>query len=290
MNSNFFGEKHGKNGRDQHFSVLSYYLKRAALKELISNTTDIVNIINTSQLSSNFHRRLETKDEIEVKAYLLNPISNQKLIKKTREIKNIKSFYNLQNFKIEDEYFINSTIYTDLSEYVDPLFLDSVVYSEKEITKCVATQNYQFENVNIERNLKQKREAIQIMLRKTSKSPSRTKILKSLIETEKDSKRNLSKKLSLMSNEPSTSKQAEENEKPEYCSLFCKNCTVNPTYTVIQLNAVTNNRRLIGQKKLIDELMKHNHPSSRKINNEFRDTEQSKLELLEHYKYAHNLF
>ena len=28
VSSNYFGEKHGKFGRDQHFSVISYYLRR----------------------------------------------------------------------------------------------------------------------------------------------------------------------------------------------------------------------------------------------------------------------
>ena len=93
-----------------------------------------------------------------------------------------------------------------------------------------------------------------------------------------------------MTNKPSTSRQAETNEKPEYCSLSWMNCTAKPIYSVIELNTINNNKRLVGQKKLIDELMRHNHPSSRKINNEFRDTEQSKLELLEHYRYSHNLF
>ena len=38
VNVNYFCEKHGKFARDQHFSVISYYLKRAALKEEIKGS------------------------------------------------------------------------------------------------------------------------------------------------------------------------------------------------------------------------------------------------------------
>jgi hypothetical protein len=289
VNLNFFGEKHGKNGRDQHFSIISYYLKRAALKELISNTTDIVNIINSSQLKSNIYRRFEEKDEIEVNAYLLNPTNNQKFINKTREINNLKNFYNLQNVKINNNFYLNSTVYSDNTEFVDPIFLDSVIDKTVDTIKLNSKESDFSEKLNIEGNLKQKRERIEIMLRTTSKSPSPTKVT---INTKKIANvSSFASKIASISNSgPLTSRQAAENEKPNYCNFICQNCTIKTLYTVNEINTINHNKRLVGQKKLIAELANHGHPSSRKIKDEFRNTEQSKSELLDHYRYAHNLY
>jgi len=148
VSSNYFGEKHGKFGRDQHFSVISYFLRKETYKNLIANTNDIANAINSYQNQSNIYRRTQLKEDIEVFAFVLNPNVNETYKKKTRLIHDLTSFYNLQNIKIDNEYFLNSTVYSDLNDFIDPRFLNSVIDEER------ANVNYQGPSVFEEEPLK----------------------------------------------------------------------------------------------------------------------------------------
>jgi hypothetical protein len=105
VNSNYLGEKHGKLARDQHFSIISYYLRRETLKNHIANTTDIAKAINSSQFQSNLYRRTQFQHDQEVFAFVLNPNVNEIYRKNTRMIQDITSFYNLQNIEIDNEFF-----------------------------------------------------------------------------------------------------------------------------------------------------------------------------------------
>jgi hypothetical protein len=55
------------------------------------------------------------------------------------------------------------------------------------------------------------------------------------------------------------------------------------------LNTKNGNKNLVGQIQLNEELFNHNHPKSRKLNKAYRTTEQARTELIEHYKFAHDL-
>lgn len=77
VNSNYLGEKHGKFGRDQHFGVISYFLRKETFKKTIANTTDIANAINSYQNQSNDFRRTQLKEDLEVFAFVLNPNVNE---------------------------------------------------------------------------------------------------------------------------------------------------------------------------------------------------------------------
>ena len=63
--------------------------------------------------------------------------------------------------------------------------------------------------------------------------------------------------------------------------LECKGCKIkrNLNFELISTISVT---------KIVEELVKHGHPSSRKINNKFRVKEQAIKELKEHYNKFHN--
>lgn len=58
VNLNFFGEKHGKNARDTHFSCLSLFVKNESLVTPIKNTGDIIIAIHNRQVISNRSRAL----------------------------------------------------------------------------------------------------------------------------------------------------------------------------------------------------------------------------------------
>ena len=57
VNFNFFGDKHGKNVRDLHFSHISKYVADESLERKIESSQDIVNAINKRIQSSNENKQ-----------------------------------------------------------------------------------------------------------------------------------------------------------------------------------------------------------------------------------------
>lgn len=294
VNSNYLGEKHGKFSRDQHFSIISYYLRKESFKNFIANTTDIANAINSCQNQSNLFRRSQLKNDFEVFAFVFNPNPNERYTKKTRLIQNLTSFYNLQNIVIENEYFLNSTVYSDLKDFIDIRFLNSVIDEERSIVNFQCNQVIVEDELNIDSYLKQKRQTIEILLKSVTKNPSRTVSTNSTNQNTETNQINLIETSTITTTDiPTSSNQNSEanfNSTPIFCNNNCRNCTILPTFSVEQLKTVNGNKRLIGQLKLNEELSIHGHPKSRKMTNgKFRNTEQALLEILEHYKHFHNL-
>ncbi len=89
-------------------------------------------------------------------------------------IHDITSFYNLQNIEIDNEYFLNSTVYSDLSDFIDPRFLNSVIDQERSIINYQGRQVIEEEPLNIDSYLKHKRQTIEILLNSVQKTPSRS--------------------------------------------------------------------------------------------------------------------
>ena len=50
---NFFGDQHGKNARDAHFSNISKFVKDMSMKKQLKTTQDVVDAINIGQEKSN---------------------------------------------------------------------------------------------------------------------------------------------------------------------------------------------------------------------------------------------
>lgn len=53
VNLNFFGDKHGKNNRDAHFSNLSRFVHAESLVKRLVSSQDIVDAIQKRQLIAN---------------------------------------------------------------------------------------------------------------------------------------------------------------------------------------------------------------------------------------------
>jgi hypothetical protein len=49
------------------------------------------------------------------------------------------------------------------------------------------------------------------------------------------------------------------------------------------------NLKLLTQKEICSEIVKHGHPCYRMINKKVRSTLETREELAQHYKYAHNV-
>ena len=80
-------------------------------------------------------------------------------------------------------------------------------------------------------------------------------------------------------------------EKPIFCFHKCKNtlerCSAEPLYTLAQLF----DEKLVNKRSLEDELQRHGHPTSRIMpkTKRQRKIEEGKLELINHYRYVHDL-
>ncbi len=155
------------------------------------------------------------------------------------------------------------------------------------------------ETLNIDSYLKHKRQTIEIFLQSVTRIPSRSVSINNINSlADNINPRMPERSLSFSTNIPSTSYQSESmvnlasSIEPIFCnSMWLWGCKVLPLYSIEQLRTLNGNRRLVGQLKLNEELSKHVHPKSRKMsNNKLRNTEQTFQELLEHYKFFHNLF
>ncbi len=56
MSLNFFGESHGKNARDQHFSSISKILEQASFKKRLHCSDEIVQVVREIQDTINITR------------------------------------------------------------------------------------------------------------------------------------------------------------------------------------------------------------------------------------------
>lgn len=62
---NFFGEKHGKSSRDQHFSIISTFLRNAEITKQLKSTKDVIDALNIEQEKSNQTRKSSKLDIIQ---------------------------------------------------------------------------------------------------------------------------------------------------------------------------------------------------------------------------------
>ncbi|CAF0939039.1 unnamed protein product [Brachionus calyciflorus] len=99
---NIFGEKHGKNRRDQHFSVISNFVRQASLEKMLCSSQDIVDAIHKQQSLSNEYRKKRNLGPILTYAFIIEP--NTQIIGNFRMVENISSYY----------YFFYDEKFTDL--------------------------------------------------------------------------------------------------------------------------------------------------------------------------------
>ena len=62
---NWFGEKHGKSSRDQHFSIISVFLKNAEMTKQLKSTNDVIIALKHEQEKSNEIRLSNKLDKIQ---------------------------------------------------------------------------------------------------------------------------------------------------------------------------------------------------------------------------------
>ena len=91
VNWNLFGEKHGKNARDQHFSAISHFIKCESMVKRLRSSKDIVDAIYNRQILANRNRIRLKLDPI------LFWVGKFHIPIVVRIIPNIRHYYNFQN-------------------------------------------------------------------------------------------------------------------------------------------------------------------------------------------------
>jgi hypothetical protein len=253
VNLNFFAEKHGKSGRDQHFSALSKYIEQENNVNKISDIDSLVKCLKVRQELTNSNRKNLRQDPILLEVLRFPPkLTNQKIKRNFREIADISCYYNLQNIRSGQGFELKSSIFSDL----DKLLSIQSIYDHEKILSIKAKKDNQPAQLGISIDyLKNKR------------------IFLEFLQLESSQDENL---------QPGVV----NGNKPKFCEEKCKNCNSKCTFSIFDLN----NNKKINQAKIQTELKNHYHPSSRLIKKNIqRSTEQARLELIEHYKYKHNI-
>ncbi|CAF0809146.1 unnamed protein product [Brachionus calyciflorus] len=119
---NFFCEKHGKNGRDQHFSVVGNFLKQESLVKKLTCSEDIANAIDKHQKLSNIRRDNLRLPPVLTKAYVLRKENIISQIRSFRFVKNIRCYY---NFFTDKNFTMKSTILSDLRNSIEIKYKDN---------------------------------------------------------------------------------------------------------------------------------------------------------------------
>ena len=112
---NMFVEHHGKSSRDQHFSILSMFLKQESFLRKLTSSNDIVSAINNQQQLSNKQREKLGLESI-VTIPLVHRYKNDKHTN-LKIIQNLKSYY---NFFSNKNFILSSVVITDL---LDPIII-----------------------------------------------------------------------------------------------------------------------------------------------------------------------
>jgi hypothetical protein len=270
---NFFGERHGKNSRDQHFSLIQNFVNQESLVKKLTCSHDIVDAIERHQKIANQKLIRKKYGSINTNAFVVSREAG--LDRNVRTIENLLIHYNFNNFN--NEGIMRSSLFSDLEKNLNVPFTDSAFNAKKR--KNQDQENYEEQEEEGEEELNEKK-----------------------IEEVKVDAKNIAKKKrkieSLLGDDPSefllSSQQKMEahefllnsKESLDFCNKHCKTlCNgtnkVKMKFTIDQLN------NTLCHNEIIAELFKHGHPKSRKINGINRNKDQSIAELKIHYLNHH---
>jgi hypothetical protein len=252
VNWNFFVEKHGKNQRDQHFSVVSKYIRQETFIRKLYDSADLVETIKKRQDDSNEYRLENEKDEINV---IAAEVRWQQLEKRTGlflKIPNIESLYNLRT--IGEQFQIKTSIYSD------ELFLYD--FGQLEKSKKIVLKD------------KTERQVVEdtfVSIEHLRDKQKNAELLKGVQQN------------AILCKHGNKFKSIHEKFKNIFQFNFkkvCQNCNVRVRYNVSVIS-------FLNQQDTNEELFKHGHGKCRKVNNKTLNTEERKKELKEHYEKYH---
>lgn len=252
---NFFCEKHGKNGRDQHFSLVSNFIKQESLVKKLTCSKDIVDAINKHQVLSNEHRHNLKKQPIFTRALVLEKENLRNSSRFFRKIKNIRLYY---NFYSDSTFNLKSTILSDLRESKNIIYNDKFEHSENEQENM--TEECVEKNLNL--NFFSKK------ISNLKKLLGDSNIRSIQIHTEKEF----------------LIDEIEENV--DSCTKKCRDCKIPVKF---QIKTLLKEKNQIKLQDVQQELADHHHSKFKKIGiqRKNRNKNETIKELIRHYQENH---
>ena len=249
MNINFHAEKHGKSHLDQHFSVVSHYLKMENFQRKINCSQDIVDIINSRQEVSNLERIKAKQNRIEIKCFKLNPqIAKQtKHLKKSQiVVQNMRSYY---NFTSKKEW--------DIDTKRTKLIIESTIFSDLELKiklgeAKIKMKDYKFKYEGEKMAPKKKINLASYIDKK------RRRIERQNNDIEIDANLVVNRDIGTSDNNISIFLNQKNIKRFCFCNNACEECLVTSKYRFNDINEM-------NQQEVNEELSKHGHPKSRDI-------------------------
>jgi hypothetical protein len=265
---NYFCEKHGKSSRDQHFSVVSHFIRKESMIRRLTSSQDICDAIERQQAITNSKNalisRLSNKNdklrrhdfkEIITKLFVIPQLPDS-VLKKSLYVIGIKSFY---NFFTDNHFVLKSRLMSD-------------------------GNNYTLVQVHA---IKEKNEPLAINQNKKSDKiePVFASSLIRRINKWNELQRNSIRKDSSCSEDSSSSEDVPiELEHLNFCTKKCEECHIAPKFRMDDFK----NLKLF---QINEELKLHGHPKSRqiKIKNKIKNRNiiTAKKELFTHYQKYH---
>ncbi len=267
---NFFCEKHGKNSRDQHFSVVSNFLQQESMIKKLSSSQDICDAIEKRQVLANLNNarisslqkssepRKEFK-QVQTRSFVVPIHETSTVIHNHLRVCNLKRFY---NFYTDDDSFILKTHY--MSDQTEFQIVQATCKNSSGVIK-----------------INQKRDRIEPVVF-SSKYISQKMLNWRIMQR---SKSNI-----ITVSQISSDNRYSDNDQREFsynhCKSKCTGCLIKCLYRLSEINSKNYN---LTQAQIINELHAHGHPKSRlnRITRSNRTLAQAKIELYNHYLSHH---
>ena len=265
---NLFCEKHGKNSRDQHFSVVSNFIQQETFVKKLTSSQDICDAIEKHQNFANIDKervnllqKQNTKkfEKVYTKAYVIPEHCSQQYNSLTLTVQGLRQYYNFftdRTFRLKTHFMSDQENSTTLEPKIASEIINMGINSTRDLVEPITVQtSYLFTKM---RNWK-------IMQR-----PERTQLNNSEILSD-NSLNNTSINSYL------------------FCIEYkCSRCKSNCKFRLSELNK---SNSLLTQLQVNDELKAHGHPKSRKnIDRSNRTLAQAKEELKNHYLTYHSSY
>ena len=261
---NLFCEKHGKNSRDQHFSVVSNFIQQESFVEKLTSSQDICDAIEKHQLFANLdNERINSLQKLTTKgfkktfteAYVIPEHSTPNYTSFTMTVESLRQYY---NFFTDSSFHLKTYLMSDQDISIR---LDSKIASE-----------------NLALNLNPSNDMVEPIIVQSTYLKKKIQNWK-IMQRERNNKLNNSEILS------DDSFNSSNINNYEFCIEHkCLTCNKKCNFRLSELNR---SNMFLTQAQLNNELKIHGHPKSRRLRNRGRTISQAELELKSHYLTYH---
>ena len=263
---NLFCEKHGKNSRDQHFSVVSNFIQQESFVKKITSSQDICDAIEKHQIFANIEKeRMNSLQKstskkfkkILTKAYVIPEHSASHYTSFTLTVTGLRKYY---NFFTDSSFHLKTHLMSDQETFI-------------RLNSKIASMNSSI-NVNTSNDMI---EPLIVQSTYLNRKIQNWKIM----QRERSDKLNSSEFLSDSFNNSRINNN-------EFCSANkCSSCHSKCYFRLSELN---NSNMFLTQTQINEELKHHGHPKSRRNkdrNKTMRTRTQALMELKTHYLSYH---